>query len=141
MKKDTNNLQYGIYIDHTTAFVITVNEFNAVKTEEIRNTFVSPSRFSGETTVKSGMLGTTLDHQRSKQNKANTDFKKFCNSVTTSLKKVNQLLLFGPADAKYALHHAIENKKSLARHYCVVKTTAPLNKSAATRFVKEYYTS
>lgn len=140
MKKDTNNLQYGIYIDHKTAFVIAVDNLT-VTTEEIRNAFAVSPHYAGETSSKTGMLGVTVSPQRRQQNKGNSDFRKFCKTVLAPLKRVNQVMLFGPADAKYELHKVMEEKKSLAQLYCRVKTTDKMNKADAVRFVKALYLS
>lgn len=138
MKKAYNTLQYGVFIDQQKAHVVSIDEKNKIVSTTLRNAPVH-QRFKGEATTKTGMLGHTLNRQRQQQNREHEYFRKFCKTVANQLKKANQVLIFGPADAKYLLHQEMEKMKTLKQLYVVIGRSAPLTRAEAERKVKQYY--
>ncbi|MFM7838826.1 MAG: hypothetical protein ACKO6K_04615 [Chitinophagaceae bacterium] len=138
MKKDFNTIQYGIFIDHKKAVVVSIDEKNQIATESLKAPLTS-LHFKGEKTTKTGMLGKTVNRQKKQQNQTNLNFRKFCKTVAGQLKKANQIYIFGPADAKYALQNEIEKRKSLSAVYLKVAKAAPMVQKEVIRTVKKYY--
>ena len=138
MKKDFNTLQYGIFIDHKKAVVVSINEKNLIATESFKAPLTG-LHFKGEKTTKTGLLGKTVNRQKKQQNQTNLNFRKFCKTVAGQLKRANQIYIFGPADAKYALQNEVQKRKSLAAVYLKVATTAPMLQKEVIRTVKKYY--
>ena len=138
MKKDFNTLQYGIFIDHKKAVVVSINEKNLIATESFKAPLIA-LHFKGEKTTKTGLLGKTVNRQKKQQNQTNLNFRKFCKTVAGQLKRANQIYIFGPADAKYALQNEVQKRKSLAAVYLKVATTAPMLQKEVIRTVKKYY--
>jgi hypothetical protein len=71
------------------------------------------ARFEGETTNKTGMLGTTLSWQKKSQEKENNYMKKFVTKVVDSLQNANAVLILGSADTRFELQNAIEKSKTM----------------------------
>jgi hypothetical protein len=71
------------------------------------------TRFEGETTNKTGMLGTTLSWQKKSQEKENNYMKKFVTKVVDSLQNANAVLILGSADTRFELQNAIDKSKTM----------------------------
>ena len=71
------------------------------------------TRFEGETTNKTGMLGTTLSWQKKSQEKENNYLKKFVTKVVDSLQNANAVLILGSADTRFELQNAIDKSKTM----------------------------
>jgi hypothetical protein len=71
------------------------------------------TRFEGETTTKTGMLGKTISWQKKSQEKENNYMKKFVTKVVDSLQNANAVLILGSADTRFELQNAIEKCKTL----------------------------
>ncbi|TAL41915.1 MAG: hypothetical protein EPN92_12275 [Chitinophagaceae bacterium] len=139
MKKNYSTLQYGLYIDHRRAYIICVDEKNEMSGEELKSGINTHPRISGETTNKTGLFRHTLNKESQQQNKTNNEFKKFCKQVAGHLKKVNQVFIFGPSDAKHEMQNELESRKSLAGIYTAVETTNKMTLDEAKRFVKSHF--
>lgn len=138
MKKAYNTIQYGIFIDNKKAYIVGIDEKNKLASETIKPP-QAQMHFKGETTNKTGMLGHTLNRQQKQQNQAHLYFSKFCKTIAGRLKKANQLIIFGPSDAKYILHRELEKVKSLKHLYVVLRKTEPQTRIEAERYVKQFY--
>ena len=138
MKKAYNQMQYGVFIDHSKAYVIGINEKNEVSSEIVK----APLRhlhFAGEKTAKTGQFGHTLDQQRKQQHKEHQEFGKFCKAITSKLTRANQIYVFGPATAKQVLRKEIEQTKALKGIYLKIATRDKMDKRGAVREVKGFY--
>ena len=140
MKKSVNIMQYGIFIDHKKAILVSIDGKNNTATEEIKMT-ESPARFSGESTDKTGMFRHTLDHQSRKQNKDQNEFRKFCKEIATRLKFANQIFIFGPAEGKYDLHREIEGRKSMSNVYVEIGSSDKMTKAEVIRTVQKHFSA
>jgi hypothetical protein len=80
---------------------------------EIKSGLGTRTRFEGETTTKTGMLGTTISWQKKSQEKENNYMKKFVTKVVDSLQNANAVLILGSADTRFELQNAIEKCKTM----------------------------
>ena len=131
-------MQYGIFIDHKKAIIVSIDAKNQVTSEECKMQ-TTPTRFKGESTDKSGLFRHTLNRESHKQQKSQAEFKKFCKEVAGKLKRANQVYVFGPAEGKYDLHREIESRKSMSHVYVEIGTSDKLTKAEVVRAVKEHY--
>lgn len=138
MKKAYNLTQYGVFIDHSKAYVVGIDEKNELSAETYKAPLVN-LHFAGEKTNKTGALGRTIDRQRKDQQRHQMEFQKFCKMITEKLKRANQIYVFGPSDAKFTLRKEIEEQKTLKGIYLKLATTDKMDKRAAIRTVKSYY--
>jgi hypothetical protein len=70
-------------------------------------------RFDGESTNKTGMLGTSLDWQKKMQEKENNHVQQFLKKVIDQLQHTKEILILGSGDTRYELQNAIEKNKLL----------------------------
>lgn len=138
MKKNVNVLQYGIFIDHKKAIIVSIDTQNEITSEECKIP-ATPVRFNGESTDKTGLFRHTLNRQSHKQQKSQAEFKKFCKEIAGKIKRANQIYIFGPAEGKYDLYREIESRKSMSDVYVEIGTSDKLTKAEVVRAVKEHY--
>lgn len=133
-------MQYGIFIDHKKAIIVAIDVENHISAEEYTLP-VSPTRFTGEGTDKTGLFRHTLNRQDQKQQRAQNNFKKFCKEIVGKLNKANQVYIFGPAEGKYDLYREIEGRKSMSEVYVEIGTVEKMKKAEIVRAVKEHFSS
>lgn len=138
MKKAYNLTQYGVFIDHSKAYIVAIDEKNEVSAEALKAP-LGHLHFAGEKTTKTGQLGHTLNQQRKQQNKGHQEFSRFCKLITGKLTRANQIYVFGPSTAKQALRREIEQTKALKGIYLKIATRNKMDKRGAVREVKGFY--
>ena len=113
MKKSINNVRYGIWMDSRHAKIIKVPADGSVSYREMTAEHASRERFAGETTNKTGMLGTTLSPQQKMQERQNNHLNKFIKAIVSELEHANAILILGSGDARFELQQAIHKSKTL----------------------------
>lgn len=113
-KKNPNCLKYAIWIDQQKAIIACMNEEGDISTDTLESGIETHVRFEGETSSKSRLFGATLNKEKQAQNKLNQQRKAYLKGVVAQLKKVESVVIMGPADTKYELHKEMEKKKTLA---------------------------
>lgn len=113
--------QYGIWIDHKNAFIISfINE--VMHTDRIRSGISTRIRFKGEGTDKTGMFGQTETRERQKQNKFEENLKKYLEMVIKKIEPdADAIFIMGPADSKIELQKMIAGIKSFQECYVVTE--------------------
>lgn len=112
MKKSANQTIYAIWIDRKHAMVMksTIEgepEFIEIKSGAARE------RFDGETTNKTGMLGTSINWQKKMQEKENNHVQQFLKKVVDQIQQAKEILILGSGDTRYELQNIIEKSKTL----------------------------
>ena len=113
---------YAIWVDHKVALIACVDGNGKSITETLKSGVASRQRFRGETTNKTGMLGTTLSQQNKKQNKEHEVTKHFMKDILSRLSQPSVIIIMGPADAKYDLHRQLDKTKALKPAFVEIKT-------------------
>jgi hypothetical protein len=113
MKTSVNSYRYGVWIDRKHAMIIKIDAEGNQAYSEIISGLGTRTRFEGETTNKTGMLGTTLSWQKKSQEKENNYMKKFVTKVVDSLQNANAVLILGSADTRFELQNAIDKSKTM----------------------------
>lgn len=113
MKTSVNSYRYGVWIDRKHAMIIKIDAEGNQEYSEIISGLGTRTRFEGETTTKTGMLGTTLSWQKKSQEKENNYMKKFVTKVVDSLQNANAVLILGSADTRFELQNAIDKSKTM----------------------------
>ena len=98
MKIEKNYIDYGIYIDHKKAFLISIDK--EVHEETLDND-------------EEGFDTRIFTEEQSNQNRNNEILKKFCKNIITRLRQVHRVFIFGPSEAKYELQKEILATKSI----------------------------
>lgn len=80
---------------------------------EIKSDAGTRDRFNGETTNKTGMLGTTLDREKKTQEKENNQVQQFLKKLMAEFQYAKEILILGSGDTRYELQNAIEKNKIL----------------------------
>lgn len=113
MKTSANIYRYGVWIDRKHAMIIKIDADGNPEYSEIISGLGTRTRFQGETTTKTGMLGTVISWQKKSQEKENNYMKKFVTKVVDSLQHANAVLILGSADTRFELQNAIEKSKTM----------------------------
>jgi hypothetical protein len=112
MKKSANQTIYAIWIDRKHAMVMKTTTQGEPEFIEIKSA-AGRERFSGETTNKTGMLGTSIDWQKKMQEKENNHVQQFLKNVVAEIQHAKEILILGSGDTRYELQNAIEKNKLL----------------------------
>jgi len=112
MKKSANQTIYAIWIDRKHAMVMKTTTQGEPEFIEIKSG-AGRERFSGETTNKTGMLGTSIDWQKKMQEKENNHVQQFLKNVVAEIQHAKEILILGSGDTRYELQNAIEKNKLL----------------------------
>ncbi len=112
MKKSANQTIYAIWIDRKHAMVMKTTTQGEPEFIEIKSG-AGRERFSGETTNKTGMLGTSIDWQKKMQEKENNHVQQFLKNVVAEIQHAKEILILGSGDTRYELQNVIEKNKLL----------------------------
>jgi hypothetical protein len=113
MKKTVNNLRYGLWLDSRHAKILKIFPEGKIEFSELQAENAKRERFFGETTNKTGMLGTTVSPEKRMQARENNHLNKFMKAIVSQLEHANAILILGSGDARFELQNAINKSKSL----------------------------
>lgn len=112
-KPSTAKHSWLVWIDQEKAILLHHSADGQVLTEEIPAHTGGLDRYRGEATDKTGLFGTTMDHQQRDQRRELHQQKKYLKTVVTHLDHPAAVRILGPGDMRYALQHLLEADKSL----------------------------
>lgn len=113
MKKATNNLRYGLWLDSRHAKILKIFPDGKIEFHELQSENAKRQRFSGETTNKTGMLGITLSPEKKMQARENNHLNKFMKAIVSHLDHANAILILGSGDARFELQNTINKSKTM----------------------------
>ena len=113
MKKAANQTLYTVWIDRKHAMIMKTTEQGAPTYSELKSSAGARERFNGETTNKTGMLGTSISWEKKKQEKENNHVHQFLKKVMEEFQQAKEILILGSGDTRYELQNAIEKNKAL----------------------------
>jgi hypothetical protein len=113
MKKSPNQTIYAIWIDRKHAMVMKTATEGEPEFIEIKSHAGIRERFNGETTNKTGMLGTSIAWQKKMQEKENNHVQQFLKKVIAEIHHAKEILILGSGDTRYELQNAMGKTKLL----------------------------
>ncbi len=124
----TTSKQLGIWMDHANAHLI---EF----TKEPSGTQTIASKFTHE--VKEDTLSKSESLMHNKEQHEQSDYYKH---LGETIKKYDEVLLFGPTDAKVELFNLLKADHHFANTKIEVKPADKMTENEQHAFVREYFT-
>lgn len=127
-KRMKTKLQLGIWMDHSVAhFFESTDEPMSSATLEAK---------AGEQDEPLNTLDESMI-----QNKEQNQLSAFFRKIGDVIKDYDEVLLFGPTDAKTELNNVLKNDRHFEKIKIEVKSADKLSENQMQAFVKEYFTS
>lgn len=139
MKKSSNSIRYGVWLDSRHAKILKIHPEGKIEFNELDAENAKRERFAGETTNKTGMLGTTLSPEKKMQARQNNHLQKFIKSVVAHLEHANAILIMGSGDARFELQNAINKSKTLNGVWVENKPSAKLSRRELELETEKHY--
>jgi len=119
--------QLGIFMDHASAHLLSLvnNEITLHKIE---------SKFTHQVKIDSLSKGENLMHDKEQQQQG-----QYYKAIADEIKNYEEVLIFGPTDAKLELVNSLKKDKHFLNIKIVVKTTDKLDAKEQEAFVRNYY--
>lgn len=124
-----NSTQLGIFMDHASAHLMNFLE-DQIITQKIE------SKFTHQVKVDSLSKGENLMHDKEQQQQG-----QYYKAIAEVIKNYNDVLIFGPTDAKLELVNSLKKDNHFSNIKIVVKTTDKLDNKEQEVFVKKYFTT
>jgi len=121
--------QLGIWMDHSIAHLMKL-ENNIIVSETIEAESIIPEDEDIEINWKD---------ERSIQNKEQYNLSHFFKKLINVIKDYDEVLLFGPTDAKIELFNLIDNIHHMDMIKIAIKTTDKMPEDQQQTFVREYF--
>lgn len=126
---------YGIWVDHSHAFIVTSNTEGDMVIEEIKSSVESKHK----TGIEDGEHHTLADDNVNEKRRHN-EMKGFCEDIVSHIKDANEIAIFGPSTAKHELKNHMEKKhKSLAEKIVRLETSDKLSEAEMKALVKNLF--
>lgn len=139
MKKSSNNLRYGLWLDSRHAMILKIFPEGSIEFHELFSGNAKRERFAGETTNKTGMLGTTLSPEKRMQARENNHLQKFIKAVVAQLDHANAIFILGSGDTRFELQNAINKSKSLNGVWVENKPSVKLSRRELEMETEKHY--
>ena len=116
MKMESPELEYGVYIDHKKAYIVTL-------THGVHEEFLDEVA-----EIKEAKIPGADDH-----------IQKFYKAVVARIVHPSRILIFGPAEAKHELRKEIDATKSLKHVREEFEKTDAMDKDQAVKFTTHFF--
>ena len=117
----------GVWMDHSDAYVMVFNP-GVIKTDMV---------FSKK--VHSGNDHTLSESESLMHNKEQHQQAEFYKKISETIKNYDEVLLFGPTDAKVELHNILKDDHHFAKIKVETKQTDKMTENQQHAFVKDYF--
>jgi len=128
----------GIWLDQKEALIVTLFD-KSVSKELIISEIETRERIPGEKKIYGRFGDQYLNNEESKKNRINNLTTKYLNTILEQLRKVDEVLLFGPAQTKIKLEKLILNDKNLSSKLKSVQTANNMTENQKVAYVKNYF--
>ncbi len=128
----------GIWLDQKEALIVTVIN-NSVTKNLVVSDIETRERIPGEKKIFGRFGDQYLNDEKSKKNKINDLTTRYLNAILAQLKKVDEVLLFGPAQTKIKLEKLINNDNNLSSKLKSVQNANNMTENQKVAFVKNYF--
>jgi len=126
---------YGVWIDHEKALIVQTNEVGEEMQVKELVSELEPHSKAG----RSDGEHLTMTDQRSHNESRGQEMKDFCKSILGELRDADEIVIFGPGNAKENLKNCIEGDHDLAPKLKAVETTHPLSEKELEAKVRELF--
>jgi stalled ribosome rescue protein Dom34 len=124
---------YGIWIDHREAFIVKASKMGEMEVKHVSSE-VEAHNHGGESQEH-----LTLANQRSNSEHRHNEMKAFSRDILSHLTDADEIVIFGPGQAKHDLKHELEAHKALAEKLKSLETTDALTEAQLKAFVRDYF--
>lgn len=114
-KKNTNCMQYAIWIDLQQAMIASMDGDGNIMFESLQSHIETHPRYPGEKSVKQRIFSSTLSMEKHQQNHLKKERQIYLKEVAKHLDRVSSVLILGPADTKFELQKELERQKSFSK--------------------------
>jgi stalled ribosome rescue protein Dom34 len=121
--------QLGIFLDHASANLLSLD--GALISKSTIN-----SKFTQQVKVDSLSKGENLMHDKEQQQQ-----KQYYHTIADFIKNYNDVLVFGPTDAKLELVNILKNDNHFLNIRIIVKTTDKLDDSQQDIYVRNHFST
>ncbi len=128
----------GIWLDQKEALIVTVIN-NSVTKNLVVSDIETRERIPGEKKIFGRFGDQYLNDEKSKKNKINDLTTRYLNAILAQLKKVDEVLLFGPAQTKIKLEKLINTDNNLSSKLKSVQNANNMTENQKVAFVKNYF--
>jgi hypothetical protein len=118
----------GIWMDHSNAHLI-----------ELKNNVISSETIEAESFIRTDE-GINWKDESLIRNKEHIDLSNYFDKLIDLIKDYDEVLLFGPTEAKTELFNHIDHIKNLDMIKITIKTTDKMTKNQQYAFVREFFT-
>ncbi|SRR5680860_438402 len=118
----------GIWMDHANAHLMEYRDSITTK--------IISSNFTHEEKEKSMEKSENMMHNKEQHQQA-----EYYKTIRETIKGFDEVLLFGPTNAKVELLHILEADQSFSKVNMVTKTTDKMTENQEHAFVREYFSS
>lgn len=129
----------GVWLDHSKAKLIILHE-GAVQITTVHSPYVRHLRIRGQksdTSVYQNLFGSNRENTKHhiKQNELHSFYK----DLESRLEDCDEILLFGPTEAKNELHNCLVKNKKFTGKTMAVKNAAYMTEHQMVAFVRKFF--
>ncbi len=128
----------GIWIDQKEANIIVIDDKH-IKNKTILSDIDTRERVEGES-KKFGRFGDQyLNNEKGKKNKIEELTRTYLKNVLNTIKNVDEILIFGPAQTKIKLENLIKDDPNLSTKTYTIQNAEKMTANQKVAFVKNYF--
>lgn len=125
----------GLWIDRKQAYIV---REGAEKPEVIESNIEPRIRYSGGTRI-GGQYNQRVDSELRYNDRFQHQLREYYEKVIAVIRDAEQILIFGPGEAKLELEREIQKSKPLAKKVVKVETTDKMTENQIMAYVREFY--
>lgn len=125
---------YGVWVDHAEAFICNYDGEEKISMKKIKSD-VEGHHHSGINTNEH----VTIANQHRHDNRRANELHGFLKEIIENIKDADEILVFGPSTAKYALEKELKKNKSLSLKLQEVDTADSMSENQMKAYVKEFF--
>lgn len=124
---------YGLWIDHSHAFLMKANDNDVMTCERIDSGV--ESRHHGGVTQEH----LTITNQNKDEERRHNQMHHFCKQLIEQLKDADEIAVFGPGNAKQNFKHALEKEPALQKKLITIETTDKMTENQMKAYTRELF--
>ncbi len=128
----------GVWIDQKEANIIVLDDKHIVN-KTIVSEIETRERFEGESKAFGRFGDQFLNNEKGKKNKIDELTKVYLKNVLNSIKNVDEILIFGPAQTKIKLGNLIQKDPKLSIKLSEIQNAEHMTDNQKVAFVKDYF--
>lgn len=132
--------QVGLWLDHAMAHVIGYRDGYSYLIETVESPYNRKPRVAGEGSdiTRFGVTYISNNEDR-KHNRLRNKLESYFTVLENKLKDYDEILLFGPTNAKNQLYNRLTQKKAFAGKTILMESAGTLTENQTIAFVRDFY--